>query len=223
MDQAAMKHIEDNTRIAIVNGERDGVKYLRSGYERVEVPAEAKSLKVYDIKSLVAALHQPLETRTNIAWWRRVLVGNERIIGIAQGALSGEEVRITLELPKHPAFLKLFELNKSVSYDQRNLIKLLRATFSDFVTPHVVALYRSLKVSNGRDADHVQDPAFNSLSASVRNKLESSGGKLPDFFMVEAPIYSVPELLDVRGPVSVLVESEPGDAGKAPTFELTSV
>jgi hypothetical protein len=221
MEKETLEYLSEIQNEAILSGVRPGIKYERIGFNAVEVPAQARNLTVYSVKSLLEGLANPLETQPDIVWWKRILVGKKYILGIAQGKLIDENVEFRLEIPKHPAFELLENHRVTREYSQKDFIRLLRANFSKFVFPSVIQTFRRLKLSGSNEKEMIVDNALSGLSASVRQKLEAEGKTMPESFIVNLPVFSVQEFYFFSARVEVLIETIFKDG--VPFFELTAV
>lgn len=128
----------------------------------------------------------------------------------------------TLRLPLHPVFKLLEQLTQTRTFDQKALIRFLRAELNGNVDDAVIQQFRHLKLKSDGEGSAVVDKGRSGVSRSLMQSVNFQGGQPPDVIRVAVPVYDVAEMLDSKHSVDVLLDYAPNAEGQA-VFELTTV
>lgn len=128
----------------------------------------------------------------------------------------------TLRLPLHPVFKLLEQLTATRKFDQRGLIRFLRAELNGNVGNAVIQQFRHLNLKVEGEGSAVVDKGRSGVSRSVMQSVGAKDDVIPDLITAEIPVYDIAEMLEMRYAVVILVDCLPNAEGQA-VFELTTV
>lgn len=129
----------------------------------------------------------------------------------------------TLPLANHPAFTELEALQRSRDFTQSQLVNFLRAKLNGHVKEETIQHFRHLKLVGDSQGTQVKAQGHESVGKSIQQKvLTEIGGVIPDEITVQVPVYDLDEVRDELYSVTVLVDVEPDEDGRA-VFTLTTV
>lgn len=131
-------------------------------------------------------------------------------------------MRHTLPLPLHPVFLLLDRLTHTRSFNQRDLIRFLRAELNGNVDDSVIEQFRHLNLKTEGEGSAVVDKGRVGVSRSLMQTIRTKENGNLDEIKVKVPVYDIVEMLTETFEVRVLVDCLP-DAEGRPSFELTTV
>ena len=147
----------------------------------------------------------------------------DRVVAFAEEtSADGRNRRHTLPLPLHPVFQLLTQLRNTRTFDQRSLIRFLRAELNAYVDDEVVQKFRHLNLESKGEGSSVVDKGRAGVSRSVMQTIRSVDEAVPDTITVTTPVYDIDEMLYEPFEVQLLVDCLPDADGK-PVFELTTV
>lgn len=146
----------------------------------------------------------------------------DRVVVLAMDSADGRDRRHTLPLPLHPVFQLLTQLRTTRTYDQRSLIRFLRAELNAYVDDAVVQKFRHLNLESQGGGSSVVDKGRAGVSRSVMQTIRSANDEIPDTITVTTPVYDIDEMRGERFEVRLLVDCLPDSEGK-PVFELTTI
>lgn len=126
-----------------------------------------------------------------------------------------------LPLNRHPVFGRLERLARTETFDQRGLIRLLRAEFNGHVSDSVIEQFRQLRLTSSDDGVSVVAKGREGVDRSIQRKVQDErGGEIPDEIEVTVPVFDLDEVRNELYSVTVLVDVI-NDGN--PVFELTAV
>jgi hypothetical protein len=180
-------------------------------------PLKAANLKVFSLSSLIKLLtDNALESSVR----KFVLVSSGTVIGVEESAT--ERRTYTLALPKHPVWQLLNDHLATKEYDQRGLLRLLRSKLAGLVAPMVLATIQTITVTvDGKLTSDLTNGKNHVSKAILEQVAEKNGTKLPESLEISAPVYDLPETLETKPTVSLVLETMVNDG--APYFALTTV
>lgn len=150
-----------------------------------------------------------------------VFYDRDQIVAVHEG--SAMRWRHTLPLPLHPAYARASALQRTETFNQRDLIRLLRAEMNGHVSDHVVEQFRTLKLRADTEGNSVLAKGREAVDRRIQQHVTAAAGQeIPDEITVTVPVYDLDETRAELHPVTILVEPRAGDDG-AVTFELTAV
>jgi hypothetical protein len=128
----------------------------------------------------------------------------------------------SLPLPQHPAFKRVVGLQSTQQFDQRSLVRFLRAELNGHVEEHVIEQFRALKLDIGDEGESVIAKGREAVARRVRQKvLQDTGNDIPDEIVVTVPVYDVEGFRDHLKAITILIDV--GLREGSPVFEATAV
>ncbi len=128
-----------------------------------------------------------------------------------------------LRLPLHPVYLAVRELLTTRTFDQRSLVRYLRATLNENVPDEVIEEFRLLRLTANENGESEVGKSRVAVDRQmVRAVRVRNGSDVPPTITANVPVFDVPRARDVRWPVCILVEAVPSDDGGF-VFELTAI
>lgn len=150
-----------------------------------------------------------------------VFYDREAIVAVFEG--TGARWRHTLPLPHHPAFVRVTSLARTETFNQRDLIRFLRAELNGHVSDHVVEHFRTLKLRTDGEGNSVLAKGREAVDRRIQQHVTAAAGQeIPDEITVTVPVYDLDETRADLHPVTILVEPRATEDG-AVEFELTTV
>lgn len=180
-------------------------------------PLKAANLKVFSLESLVKLLgDNTLESSVR----KFVLVSSTAVTGIEESAT--ERRTYTLALPKHPVWQLLNEHLHTREYDQRGLLRLLRSKLAGLIAPMTLATLQNITVTTDGKLSSDLANGKNHVSREILEQvMEKNGTKLPESLEITAPVYDLPETLETKPTVNIVLETMVQDG--VVIFALTTV
>lgn len=211
LDSAAIESIVNLTRatetIVTVPGEQKGVYFLRhpdGSYSKERATLDPQDIKALSIDSLVKLVNHGYQA------FKEIHVSEKAAVGVL--ADETHRQRITLDLPKHPAFQTLQGWMKLTNYSQKALTRLFRTELRDYIDPAIVRTFESITLRQDAVGNSITANANHSMDQSLIRKVQQqNGGEIPTEIVLEIPVFDLPETRTIRYPVRVLVETEPQD------------
>lgn len=150
-----------------------------------------------------------------------VFYSPDRITAVCAGALL--RWRHDLPLPRHPAFARLQRMTTTDAFNQRQLIRMLRADLNGHVDDTIVEQFRTLKLRTDGEGTSVVAKGREAVDRRIQQQVTAAAGQeIPDEIHVTVPVYDLDEARDDLHAVTLLVDVRTGDDGQ-PVFELTTV
>ena len=207
LDANAIREIErltlaGNTIVHRPSGESRNIYYLRradGGLDPVEVPLRDRDVQVNDLTSLRLARAE--QGSKCLAYY----VSDK---GVALDCESeNHRHQVKLPLPTHPAFDIVSSWADGQGFEHKELVRLLRTKLRGYVEPSVVTRLENIKTSFAEDTSSSQTHAHSGLSRNVQREIrQQDGSELLPEFLVEVPVYDVPEYRSANYSVDVIVD-----------------
>ncbi len=176
-------------------------------------------LTVYSTEALLEVAKLEAE-RNSVA---ELYYSADKVQALAKETGAEERLRRhTLPLPLHPVFQLLTQLRNTRTFDQRGLIRFLRAELNAYVDDAVVQKFRHLNLESKGEGSSVVDKGRAGVSRSVMQTIRAANDEIPDTITAFVPVYDITEMLEYRFDVEILVDCLPDGNGK-PMFELTTI
>ena len=196
-----------------VDSEPDDVYYLRNAQgelERKVAEPEAIFHRFYTTESMFSLFQGVKDTK--------IFASEHKIDIIAPAEQPSRFLSGFIRLDKHPALLTIYKHLETKSYTQKQLVKLLATKLSDFVDEDVIRKFRSLTLVQSATAHAAVEK-----DAAVLGLQENSGFEedVPPAVLVNCPVFDLPELLDKKQSMRLLIETSFID--NTFKFELTAV
>lgn len=129
----------------------------------------------------------------------------------------------TLHLEQHPVFESLVSLTRTQVFNQKQLIRFLRAELNGHVDETVIEVFRNLKLQSRSDGHSVVAKGREGVDRSIQREVRAATGTdVPDEITVHVPVYDLDELREETQPVTLLLDVTQDEAGQA-VFEVTTV
>jgi len=150
-------------------------------------------------------------------------VGSERVTIETDDDAYGAFRQHHLRLPLHPVYTAVRELLATRTFDQRNLVRYLRATLNENVPDEVVEEFRLLRLTANENGESEVGKSRVAVDRQmVRAVRVRNGSDVPPTITANVPVFDVPGAREVRYPVTILVEAVPSEDGGF-VFELTAI
>lgn len=161
-----------------------------------QVPLKPQSYKVFDTATL-ADLASVEDT---------ILVSNTRAVLIKEE----DNIRTvhTLELPLHPVYKIAMNLQDSVAYDQKKLLRMLRSKLSGFIDDTLAPRFEKLKVTSKGETERTVSNGVDAIGKNLEQRALLNGEKPINNFYISTPVFDVPEFLLDVWEINVFVEIE---------------
>lgn len=199
--------------------ERSGTFFLRGAsgeFEEYTAAFERPEATFYDTASLAGLFKDGGEGDRAI----EVYYSSGAIVALVD---DGNYRRHIIPLEKHPSFARLEQLANTETFDQKGLIRLLRAEFNGHVSESVIERFRSLKLKTDGEGSSVIAQGRAAVDRRIQQQIrDERGEEIPTEIEVTVPVYDLDEARGDLMEVTVLVDVTPGDDGR-PAFELTAV
>lgn len=210
LDGNAITEIERLTKEAnsiLLHNVRPGTKHLiRDGGGNLSVfvvELEHLDTTVFDLPSLKVAAEDSYDGGTLHA----VYVADGQIVALSEDADLDQRFMATLNLPLHPAFVRVASWKQLTALTQKELTRLLRTELRDHVDPTVIETFSALRFTNNREQTSEVRPASNALDSSIRQSVaDRNGGNAPEVIKLHVPVYDIPGARDDQYTVNVYVE-----------------
>lgn len=179
-------------------------------------PLKAANLRVFSLSSLQKLLK---DNNLESSLRKYILLSSNKVIAIEESAT--ERRTYTLELPQHPVWKLLNHHLETRTYSQRDLLRMLRSKLADLVPPVVLAAVQTIKVKTEGGSSSDLTNGKNHVSRELLQQVQAQNGTaLPESVTITAPVYDLPETLEVKPAVKLLLETEVDEAVR---FSLTTV
>lgn len=158
-------------------------------------------------------------------YWNDHLLNVDLMTGVIEGDDDSYELKWShdLLLVRHPAFSSVASLTTTRSYNQKALIKFLRADLNGHVDDAVVEQFRNLKLSTEGGTDSVVAKGREAIDKRIQQQIrQAAGADIPDEITVTIPVLDLDEVRDELYKVTILVDTTVDDNGGV-QFELTTV
>lgn len=176
---------------------KDGEPYL------FVVSLEHHNITVYDLPSLKIAA----EASHDAERLEAVYVSDTQIVALCEDDDIDQRFWTTLNLPLHPAFVRVLDWKKLTALTQKDLTRLLRTELRDHVDPTVIDTFSSLKFTDYRDQTSEVRPASKALDSSIRQSVaDRNGQNAPEVIKLHVPVYDIPGAREDQYTVNVYVE-----------------
>jgi hypothetical protein len=203
--------------------QRSGTYFLRGAdghletYEANVIPSDP-SVRALDTETLALVI-----TNEATGYDVAVYYSPERVVASVFDDDLNEYRKHEIRLNRHPAFTRLQQLAKTQAFDQKSLIRLLRAEFNGHVDERVIERFRTLKLKTDGEGSSVVAQGRAAVDKRIQQQIsDERGEQIPTEIEVTVPVYDLDEVRNELHSVTVLVDVAPDEAGR-PVFELTAV
>jgi hypothetical protein len=166
-------------------------------FKHVDVPLKAQNYKVFDTATL-AELATSDDT---------ILVSDTKAVLIKE--FNNIRTLHTLELPLHPVYKLACELQNSVAYDQKKLLRMLRTKLAGFLDETLAPRFEKLKVTSKGETERTISNGVDAIGKNLEQRALLNGEKPINDFYISTPVFDVPEFLLDVWEINVVVEIEP--------------
>lgn len=210
LDASAILEVERLTResetVIAPDCEQRGVYFLRQSdgtLTRVQAGLDPRSATtLFDLESLG---REVARQDADGEYLEGVYVSSGQIVAELNDSATTWDIKMAL--PYHPAFKVVDSWQKPAAYDQKGLMRLLRTELSAYVSQTLIDTFQNLRVTSNSDVTTNARPTSVALDSKINRQVQSENGTaVPDFIIVNLPVYDVRELRADRYSVQVYVE-----------------
>ncbi|OLV20180.1 hypothetical protein [Deinococcus marmoris] len=217
LDSTAIQDVERLTKEAngiLIEDARPGSTHLIRNQEGEPylfvVELDHHNTTVFDLPSLKITAEASHEAGVLEA----IYVSDGQIVALCEDDDIDQRFTAVLNLPLHPAFVRVASWKQLTALTQKELTRLLRTELRDHVDPTVIDTFSALKFTNNREQTSEVRPASNALDSSIRQSVaDRNGGSAPEVIKLNVPVYDIPDARGDLYEVNVYVEFD-HDAGK---------